>query len=128
MPDGAGVKRSPLIRKTPLQSGGPLARSKPLAKQSPKRKREQSERRRLVEHVLRTRPRCEAGALISTTQPGFVCGGYSVDVHEPLTRARGGSIVDEYNTVSLCRRCHDWIHAHPAEALSVGLLRNSWDR
>lgn len=122
------MKRTPLTRKTPLERGAPLARSRPLAKQSPKRKREQSERRRLVEKVLRTRTRCEAGPLVRKAQPGFECGGYSVDVHEPLTRARGGSILDEENTIALCRRCHDWIHEHPGMARQVGLLKNSWDR
>ena len=34
----------------------------------------------------------------------------AVDVHEKLTRARGGSIVDEANVVALCRQCHDDIH------------------
>lgn len=122
------MKRTPLQRKTPLQRGAPLARSKPLAKQSPKRKREQSQRRKLVDKVLSTRTRCEAGDLIRTVQPGFKCGGYSVDVHEPLTRARGGSILDEENTIAVCRICHDWIHTHPLHAEQVGLLRRSWQR
>lgn len=53
------------------------------------------------------------------------CEGTAVDPHEPLTRARGGSITDRANVVLGCRYCHDQVHAHPAEALERGLLRSS---
>ncbi len=45
------------------------------------------------------------------------------DGHEPLTRARGGSITDPANIVWSCRWSHDWVHGHPIEALAIGLLR-----
>lgn len=54
---------------------------------------------------------------------GPECWGW-LDVHEPLTRARGGSITDPDNGVLLCRRHHEWTHAHPREALELGLLRS----
>lgn len=56
---------------------------------------------------------------------GGVCRGVADDVHEPLTRARGGSILDPANALAVCRPCHDWIHANPAEATALGLLRPS---
>jgi len=44
----------------------------------------------------------------------------STDVHERLSRARGGSITDKANLVCLCRVCHDWITQHPREAEETG--------
>jgi hypothetical protein len=52
------------------------------------------------------------------------------DVHELVSRGRGGSILDQGNVKSLCRDCHDLITTHPdlaaAEgwALSKGALRH----
>jgi hypothetical protein len=77
-------------------------------------------RRDLVVRLLEERPWCEA-----RVSPR--CSGRSVDVNERLTRARGGSILNEENLVTVCRRCHDWIHGHPVEAESLGLLVWSWD-
>jgi hypothetical protein len=51
----------------------------------------------------------------------------AVDVHEPLTRARGGSILDPQNAVTLCRYDHSWVHEHPAQATAEGWLQNSWE-
>lgn len=31
------------------------------------------------------------------------------------------------NLVSLCRTCHDWVHAHPQEAYEGGFLVHSWE-
>jgi len=66
------------------------------------------------------RPRC--------VRPG--CRLMADDIHEPLTRARGGSIVDPDNQVPLCRRCHDEITFRPESELQwayeIGLLRHSW--
>lgn len=50
------------------------------------------------------------------------CVSEACDPHEPLTRARGGSIVDLDNLVLLCRVHHDWIDAHPVEATAMGML------
>jgi hypothetical protein len=55
----------------------------------------------------------------------YVCDGLAVDLHEPLTRARGGSFLDVGNTVAVCRSCHTWIHDNPEAAKAVGLLRSS---
>jgi hypothetical protein len=77
-------------------------------------------RRRLVAEMLESRPWCEVGLTI--------CDGRAVDVHELLSRARGGSILDETNCVAVCRSCHDWATAHPAEATAAGWLLSALPR
>ncbi len=103
------MKRTPLERRTPLR------------RVSLKRQRVNRERRELVRSELTRRPRCEAGHLTPAS-----CSGYATDIHEPLTRARGGSILDPANTVAICRACHDWIHDNPQSATRIGLLKPSW--
>ncbi len=121
------MKRTPLNRRTPLKR---RTRLKPI---SVKRSRLGKKRRNLVVEQLALRPWCEAGPVIcdgiasgpyAVARVDHECGGYAVDLHEPLTRARGGSIVDEANTIAICRPCHDWVHDHPAAALALGLLRS----
>ncbi|WP_262403460.1 hypothetical protein, partial [Actinomadura sp. CNU-125] len=56
------------------------------------------------------------------------CGRPADDVHEPLTRARGGSIIDPANMAPLCRPHHTEItDEQPAWAYDLGLLVHSWD-
>jgi hypothetical protein len=45
------------------------------------------------------------------------------DVHEVLTRGRGGSATDTDNQLCLCRPCHHWITVNPAEAEALGFMR-----
>ena len=52
------------------------------------------------------------------------CGAKAEEPHEPLTRARGGSILDRKNVVLLCHLCHRWVHAHPAQAKAEGFLQS----
>ena len=89
---------------------------------SPRRAREMTARRALVEALLTERPVCEARLP--------VCTGRSVDVHERLSRARGGNILDpvQAHMVTVCRSCHEWIDAHPADAERMRLLLPSWHR
>jgi hypothetical protein len=59
----------------------------------------------------------------------LVSGCYAfdhVDVHEVLTRGRGGSIYDPDNCVALCRRAHEWVTAHAEAAEALGLILPSW--
>jgi len=44
------------------------------------------------------------------------------DVHEILTRGRGGSIVTEENVLALCRNCHHFITVEPAWAKENGFV------
>lgn len=76
------------------------------------------ERRVLVEGLLSERPWCEVPD----------CDRRSTDVHEPLTRARGGSILDETNCRAVCAEHHREIHERqPDWAYELGFLRRSWD-
>lgn len=50
------------------------------------------------------------------------CKSEASDGHEPLTRARQGSITDPKNIRLVCRVHHRWIHDHPAEATAEGWL------
>lgn len=115
----------PLKRTTPLTSKTTLKRSGRLNPVSTKRAKLLRERRRVIEQVMANR-RCEAGARIARVDSSHVCRVEAVDVHEPLTRARGGSIVDPSNMVPVCRSCHDWIHGNPTLATEVGLLTSRY--
>jgi hypothetical protein len=63
------------------------------------------------------------------SRPG--CTRLADDLHEPLTRARGGSITDPGNAKPVCRPCHDEITFRPESELGwayeAGLLVHSWD-
>jgi hypothetical protein len=112
------VSTKPLERVTPLRSTGGLARVTPLKPMSDKRRAENRTRRTVVYAVFGDAPRCSA--------PG--CQRLADDIHEPLTRARGGSIKDPSNMAPLCRPHHTEItDTQPAWAYEAGLLRHSWD-
>lgn len=131
------MKRTPLKRGKPLKRGGSLKRKTRLAPMSKKRRAISTQRQRMVRDELARRPRCEAGPMIWLHRSTIhrvdpkaltgrdldtLCVGYSCELHEPLTRARGGSIIDPANTVAICRGCHDWVHANPHAAHAIGLL------
>jgi hypothetical protein len=48
------------------------------------------------------------------------CGRAATEVHELRSRARGGSILDEANCVTLCHDHHQWITEHPKAATEQG--------
>ena len=75
------------------------------------------QRRPLVAALLAERPICER------------CGtNTSDDVHEVVSRAHGGSILDRRNLACLCRSCHTWLTEHPADAEREGFSAHSWER
>ena len=84
---------------------------------SKKREAIYRKRRPLVEQLLAERPICERCA----TNP-------STEIHEVVTRARGGSILDPANCRALCRLCHFHITTHPKQAHEEGLMAHSWER
>ena len=75
-----------------------------------------TKRRNLVRKLLWERPICQR-----------CLSDRSQDVHELKSRARGGSITDLENLVTLCRACHTWVTTHPAEATAQGWLKHSWE-
>lgn len=113
----------------------PLKRKTPLRKKSKKRVVLDKQRRRFVEEQLALRPVCEAGWRIAALRgvsvvPRSGCWGRSIELHEPLTRARApgpDTILDPANSVAVCRGCHDWIHNNPAASTALGLLKPSWE-
>jgi 5-methylcytosine-specific restriction endonuclease McrA len=74
------------------------------------------ERRSLVAQMLEEKPVCERCSAARST-----------DIHEVVSRARGGSILDPRNLVALCRPCHSWVTENPAEAHAQGWSRHSWE-
>lgn len=108
----------PPKRRTPLASTTGLARVTPLRPVSANRRADNRERRRVVFAIFGDAPVCAV--------PG--CGRLADDVHEPVTRARGGSILSADNMAPLCRPHHTEISdLQPEWAYEAGLLRHSWD-
>jgi hypothetical protein len=88
------------------------------------------QRRKVIAETFGRYPRCGGcGPLaeLGVTREMTGCDGRATEVHEPLSRARGGSIVDPANMVPL-GRCHAYIHAHPEIAMQAGLLRSAGPR
>jgi hypothetical protein len=71
-------------------------------------------RRSFVKKILNERMMCEARIQGCSYRP--------TDVHEILTRGRGGSIVSEENVLALCRNCHHFITVEPAWAKENGFV------
>lgn len=115
---------------------------RPIPFRSAKRAAITEERRAFVARILSERPTCEAPfylraivhGLDADDQPVVVSalrlGGpgacWSTEVHERVSRARGGSIVDDDNCIALCRDHHRWVTEHPRLATMADLLRSRW--
>ena len=95
----------------------PSKARKRLRRSSPKKSGLAEARRQFVAEQLTKKPMCEARVA--------GCQGRSTDIHEKQTRARGGDILDEKNTMSLCRNCHRWIHDNPLAATKLGYLMSA---
>lgn len=53
----------------------------------------------------------------------FLCGGRKAHWHHRRTRRiRDDHTHDTCNGLSLCTVCHAWAHAHPREAIKLGLI------
>jgi len=87
----------------------------PLRRVSPKRAKDNVQRRLLVKDMLDRFPVCQAR--IPT-----VCSWDSCDLHEILTRGRGGSFLHAENILCLCRPCHTYITENPHWALENGFV------
>lgn len=84
---------------------------------SKKREAIYRQRRPLVAQMLADKPICER------------CGmNPSTEIHEVVTRARGGSILDPLNLRALCRACHSFITLNPLIAEAEGFMAHSWER
>jgi hypothetical protein len=120
------VKRSPLNRGTKALSRKPMQRNTVRLNQRSAKMADAyakpGGRRDLVAGMLTQRPRCEARVLCR--------GARAVDVHERLSRARGGDILDpeQAHMITACRPCHDWITQNPKAAEARWLALPSWHR
>jgi hypothetical protein len=101
------VKRSPMPPRTA-----------PIRRVSARRAAENRERAKVTAVLFPPGTLCACG-----------CGRLATDVHEILSRARGGSITDPPNLAPVARwPCHNAItdEAFP-DAYAKGLSRHSWD-
>lgn len=119
------MKRStPLARRTPLQAKTELARGQStltrtgrFKPRSAKTARLYVTRRALVAELFADPVVCEVPW----------CPSIATDPHEPLTRARGGSVVDRANIRLICAEHHRQIHdEEPDWAYLHGFLIHSW--
>jgi hypothetical protein len=110
----------PLQRRASLVSTARLERRTPLPQVSKKRAAQIRRRKAVIAATWPERPLCSVP----------LCCNWADDIHEPLTRARGGVIDQAQNMAPLCRPCHDVITFTPESELewaySAGLLRHSW--
>lgn len=103
------------MKSTPLKRTQSL-KTKPIKQRSKKRVKDQNFRVKLVIKLLQERPVCEFPD----------CANVACDVHEVLTRGRGGDFLDENNCVCLCRVCHRWVTDHPLEAEELGFVKSAY--
>jgi hypothetical protein len=110
-------RRTPLQARTGLRTTTRLAAYKTIRQVSKKRAAENNKRRAMLQAKYPGRPMCEVPW----------CNKWADDAHEPLTRARGGSITDPGNVKVICRPHHDEItFTEPAWAYELGFLVHSW--
>ena len=100
----------------------------PIAPTSKKRVALLRERRKLTDAMKREGPvLCEFVEWVyydfSEMHHPEKCWRRADDLHEIVSRARGGSVTDPENTIPLCREHHRWVTEHPLEATELGLLR-----
>ena len=125
-------RRKPLGRGKPLARTGhlasvtPLLRGGPIRAVSSRRQAENAQRRVMIAGLAGgERPPC---AVWTAMAPEW-CTRWADDAHEPLSRARLGSITDPDNVVFVCRACHDLVTFRPESeigwAFRLGLVRHS---
>ena len=95
----------------------------PINRESAKRKIVNRERRKIVQKLREQTPGCQ----FPHWKHPIKCFG-ELEPHEPKTRGRGGSIVNEHNILLLCHNSHQWVTTHPIEANQLGLVKNSWEK
>lgn len=80
----------------------------------------QRQRNKEWRHVRRER--AESVAYVCEAALLGVCDGYGVHGHHVV---RDRSLNTFENCRWLCSSCHRWVHAHPAQAYTLGLLERS---
>ena len=130
-----------LARPAGLAARSTLGRGSPIAPVSAKRQRENRERARMAGALHpggrgdgQDRPLCDVTQARATAglPPLDGCTRWADNLHEPLTRARGGSITDPGNVLPSCDPCNGALSSIPESQLGwarrLGLLKGSkWD-
>jgi len=117
MKRGGQIQRRTELKRTEFRTRSALPRVMHLQGRSAKSAAEDRERGRVLRSLFPEPVVCAVPE----------CMQVATDPHEPLTRARGGSITDPDNILGICRHHHSEIHAEPAWAYELGLLRHSWE-
>ncbi len=102
--------------------------TKGMARESRKRAAERMAETPIRAAYLRSHRRCEVKLLGGFAVPD--CLSDELHIHEPWTRARGGSTDDPRNMATACDYHNDWISqdaAGQAFAEANGLLVHEWD-
>lgn len=121
-PAPAGPSRGAEARPGRAPAARPEVEVRPSAKSRKKARDIAAERReiRLSLHAHRG-PYCEG---CPVTPVGDVHDPRPwTDLHEVLTRGRGGDPTDPGNILCLCRECHRWVTEHEVQARALGLVR-----
>lgn len=101
-----------------MKRGGPLKRTGRLRARSKR-----------TETVYRTQRRPLVARLLADDAVCARCQqARATEVHERLSRARGGSITDEANCVPLCHDCHHEVTTNPAAAEAAGWSLSQYGR
>lgn len=98
------------MKRSPMSRGKPRSWNSTLPRVSSRQGEKNRKRIPVRDAYRKAHPWCER------------CGNRMVDVHEPWTRKGGGPIDNPDNMMSVCRRCHDWIHEHRVESEKHGWL------
>lgn len=121
LPPGPPPVRRASLNRSPLQQDGqPLQRDTRIPPVSRKRARENRQRAAMADR--RWPDRRDGTVMCGCGRPE--CHRRADDLHELLSRARGGSITDEANTVPLARECHAEITLGPDWAYKAGLIKH----
>ena len=129
---GFKPRTSPMSRGAGLSPGSSLKRTGPLKQRSKKQARVYAGsegvegRADFVARILGERPTCEACPPIAAWADAWRCCPAPTEVHEILRRSAGGDILDEANVLAVCHSAHRWIHSHPKEARTLGLLKSRY--
>ena len=106
-------------RKTRRETGFPQARGKGLRFRSAKTARKYVTRRAIVAEMFAEPSICEVPW----------CTNIATDPHEPLTRARGGDILDRDAIRKVCNPCNFMFAADEQPWMyDLGFLIHSWDK
>lgn len=112
-----GLTRDPAKQ---LRGNKPLRRRGRINRVSKKQQRENRERAAMADRLWPDRR--DGTVMCGCGRPE--CNRRADDLHEILTRGRGGSIADEANVVPLARECHDEIQLGPDWAYRAGLIKH----